>query len=51
MLAIEVPVKMEVHVKVVIQIKDMVVFVLMASPHLIVNKVLTILLQLKAFIL
>ena len=34
------PVKMEAHVKVVSQIKDISVFVFRASPQLIVNKVL-----------
>ena len=34
------PVKMEGHVKVVSQIKDISVFVFRASPQLIVNKVL-----------
>ena len=45
----ELPVKTEVHVKVVSQIKDIGVFVLQASPQLIVKKVLATLKQLEAF--
>ena len=40
---IELSVKTEEHVKVVLQIKDIAVFVLQASPQHIVNKVLAIL--------
>ena len=35
----ELPVRTEAHVKVALQIKDITVFVLRASPQLIVNKV------------
>ena len=46
----ELPVKMELHVKVVSQIKDTSVFVFQASPQLIVNMVLATLKELKIFL-